>query len=80
MLERTIEVNGESRSLVSMIDWLGLIGIVGLPSAVVPIGRTRAGLPVGMQIVAPYLHDRRAARAAQLVEAVLGGYRPPAGF
>ena len=46
----------------------------------VPIGRTRAGLPVGMQIVAPYLHDRRAVRAAQLVEAVLGGYRPPPGF
>ena len=46
----------------------------------VPIGRTAAGLPVGMQIVAPYLHDRRAVRAAQLVEAVLGGYSPPPGF
>ena len=80
MLERTIEINGEERSLVSTIDWLGLIGIVGLPSAVVPIGRTAAGLPVGMQIVAPYLQDRRAVRAAQLVEPVLGGYTPPPGF
>ena len=71
---------GESRALVSTIDWLGLIGIVGLPSAVVPIGRTAAGLPVGMQIVAPYLHDRRAVRAAQLVAAVLGGYTAPPGF
>ena len=65
---------------MSTIDWLGLIGIVGLPSAVVPIGRTAAGLPVGMQIVAPYLHDRRAVRAAQLVETVLGGYEVPPGF
>ncbi len=80
LLERTIEINGESRALVGTIDWLGLVGIVGLPSAVVPIGRTAAGLPVGMQIVAPYLHDRRAVRAAQLVEAVLGGYTPPPGF
>jgi amidase len=80
MLDRTIEVNGESRALVSAIDWLGLIGIVGLPSAVVPIGRTAAGIPVGMQIVAPYLHDRRAVRAAQLVGEVLGGYTPPPGF
>ncbi len=80
MLERTIEINGEERSLVSTIDWLGLIGIVGLPSAVVPIGRTAGGLPVGMQIVAPYLQDRRAVRAAQLVEPVLGGYAPPPGF
>jgi amidase len=80
MLERTIVVDGESRALISTIDWLGLIGIVGLPSAVIPIGRTAAGLPVGMQIVAPYLHDRRAVRAAQLCESVLGGYEPPPGF
>ncbi len=80
MFGRTIEIDGERRSLVSTIDWLGLIGIVGLPSAVVPIGRTGAGLPVGMQIVAPYLHDRRAVRAAQLVQEVLGGHEPPPGF
>jgi amidase len=80
MLERTIEVDGESRALVSTIDWLGLVGIIGLPSAVVPIGRTAGGLPVGMQIVAPYLQDRRAVRAAQLVSTVLGGYQPPPGF
>lgn len=80
MFGRTIEVDGETRLLITTIDWLGLIGIVGLPSAVVPIGRTAAGLPVGMQIVAPYLHDRRAVRAAQLVSAVLGGYEPPPGF
>jgi amidase len=80
MLARTIQIDGEPRALISTIDWLGLIGIVGLPSAVIPIGRTAAGLPVGMQIVAPYLQDRRAVRAAQLAEAVLGGYTPPPGF
>jgi amidase len=80
MFGRTIEVDGETRPLITTIDWLGLIGIVGLPSAVVPIGRTAAGLPVGMQIVAPYLHDRRAVRAAQLVSAIVGGYEPPPGF
>lgn len=74
--ERRIEVNGEERSLADTIQWLGLIGVVGLPSAVVPVGRV-AGLPVGMQIVAPYLHDRRAVRAAELVDGVLGAYRPP---
>src|SRR3954468_10261116 len=50
MFGRTIEVDGEKRLLITTIDWLGLIGIVGLPSAVVPIGRTASGLPVGMQI------------------------------
>ena len=80
MFGRTIEVDGETRPLITTIDWLGLIGIVGLPSAVVPIGRTAEGLPVGMQIVAPYLHDRRAVRAAQLVSAVLGGFEAPPGY
>jgi amidase len=79
-MERTIEIDGDQRALISTIDWLGLIGIVGLPSAVVPIGRTAEGLPVGMQVVAPYLHDRRAVGAAALVEAVLGGYEVPPGF
>jgi amidase len=80
LMERTIEIDGDQRALISTIDWLGLIGIVGLPSAVVPIGRTAAGLPVGMQLVAPFLHDRRAVGAAQLVEGVLGGYEVPPGF
>jgi amidase len=80
IMDRTIEVNGESRSLVSTIPWLGLIGVVGLPSAVAPIGRTAAGLPVGMQLVSPYLHDRRSVRAAKLVGEVTGGYQVPPGF
>ena len=80
MFGRTIVVDGESRPLITTIDWLGLIGIVGLPSAVVPIGRTAAGLPVGMQIVAPYLHDRRTVAAAGLIDAVLGGYEVPPGY
>jgi hypothetical protein len=33
-----------------------------------------------MQIVAPYLHDRRAIRVAGLVSQVLGGYEVPPGF
>jgi amidase len=80
LMERTIEIDGDPRALITTIDWLGIIGVVGLPSAVVPIGRTAAGLPVGMQLVAPYLHDRRAAGVARLFETVLGGYRTPPGF
>jgi amidase len=41
-----------------------------------PIGRTPSGLPVGVQVVAPYLHDRTAVRVASL----LGRYQPPPGF
>jgi amidase len=65
---------------VSTIAWPGFIGVVGLPSAVVPIGRTAAGLPVGMQLVSPFLHDRRSVQAAKLVGELTGGYQVPPGF
>ena len=81
--QRRIVVNGEDRPLTDVIQWLGLIGVVGLPAAVVPIGRTgregSAGLPVGVQIVAPLLHDRRAVRAAEAIDALLGAYAVPPG-
>jgi amidase len=80
LIDRTIDINGETQPLVDIMKWLGLVGIMGLPSAVVPIGRTAAGLPVGMQVVAPFLHDRRAVRAARLISEALGGYEVPPGF
>jgi aspartyl-tRNA(Asn)/glutamyl-tRNA(Gln) amidotransferase subunit A len=38
------------------------------PAATVPCGRTKAGLPVGLQIVAPYLRDDLVLRAARAFE------------
>ena len=80
MTQHFVMVNGERRSHLEISHWLMLVNLTNQPSAVVPIGRTAAGLPVGMQIVAPYLHDRRAIRVAGLVSQVLGGYEVPPGF
>jgi amidase len=79
-MDRTVEVDGVTRPIISLVSWPGFIGVVGLPSAVAPIGRTRDGLPVGVQVVAPYLHDLRAVRVAQLIGDVTGGYEVPPGF
>jgi len=80
MVDRMIDLNGRQVPYLSAVQWPGLIGIMGLPSAVPPIGRTPAGLPVGMQVVAPYLRDRDAVRAAGLIAQVVGGYDVPPGF
>jgi amidase len=80
MISRTILVNGTPQNHFEISLWLMLVNLVNLPSVVVPIGRTSAGLPVGMQIIAPYLWDRRAIRVAELVEALIGGYEVPPGF
>jgi amidase len=76
-MTRTMEVNGEQRSYLENTTWAGLIGVVGLPSAVPPLPRAN-GLPVGVQVVTPYLQDRTAIRLAELIAEVSGGgYEPP---
>ena len=80
MIERWLDVNGELRTPFEISQWLMLVNLVHLPSVMAPIGRTAAGLPVGMQIVAPYLRDRRAIRVAEIIGEVVGGYEVPPGF
>jgi amidase len=78
---RTIEINGTVRPYRDLVSWTGLIGVLGLPSAVPPIGRTSSGLPVGIQVVSPFLRDREAIHlAAILADAAGAGYEPPPGF
>ena len=80
VVTRLVEVGGRQRSMAECVSWLGAIGVVELPAAAAPIGTTAAGLPAGIQIVAPYLRDRTAIAVAGIFEALLGGYRPPPGF
>jgi aspartyl-tRNA(Asn)/glutamyl-tRNA(Gln) amidotransferase subunit A len=40
------------------------------PAATVPCGQTKAGLPVGLQIVAPYMQDDLVLRAARAFESI----------
>jgi amidase len=77
IMDRTVVLDGVTRSHVEYGSWPGLIGVVGLPAAVVPIGRTRAGLPVGVQVVSRYLADRTAIAVAGLLGELVGGYEPP---
>jgi amidase len=44
------------------------------------VGRTAQGLPVGIQIVGPYLEDRTTLAVARCIEDLLGGFVPPPGF
>jgi len=79
-MDRTIIVNDAERPYFDNVSWTGLIGVVGLPSSVPPLGRTASGLPVGVQVVAPFLRDRDAIRAAGLIADVVGGYEAPPAF
>jgi amidase len=62
-------------------DWAKLswvVSVTGLPALSVPCGRTASGMPVNLQIVGPYLSERRVLAAAQALESELGlDLRPP---
>jgi amidase len=72
----TLADHGDRR-YSDLIGWSALIGSAYLPVTVPPIGRTDDGLPVGIQVIAPYLHDRTALAFARCMAEVLGGYEPP---
>jgi len=79
-LARTIDINGAKYPYNDQMVWAGLVGMAYLPAVVAPVGRTRANLPVGMQIVGPYLEDRTPIDFARRLAEITGGFEAPPGF
>ena len=69
-------VDGQLRPYGEQFGWLQAVGMVHLPAVVAPLGRS-AGLPVGVQIVGPYLEDHTAIHFARRLSDVGMGYVPP---
>ena len=80
MFARTIQVNGQSRPYLDIIAWAGVIGMAYLPATMAPVGCTSNGLPVGLQIVGPYLEDRTPLDFARRLADVVGGFEIPPGY
>ena len=76
-IRRTLEVDGAVRPYSDLIVWTSQFGYVYLPSTVVPVGFTKDGSPVGIQVVGPYLGDRTTLEFARHIERLRGGYQVP---
>ena len=75
---RRIDVDGKSYAyLDAQIIWAELASTPGLPATVAPIDRSESGLPIGVQIIGPYLEDRTTIAFAGLLEREFGGFTPP---
>lgn len=79
-LERTIEINHRPVPYSMLQKWVGMITLAYLPATVAPVGLTSEGLPVGLQIVGPYLEDRTPILFAERLADIIGGFRVPPGF
>jgi hypothetical protein len=77
---RVIETPEGKRSYWGFLYWICAATLAGLPATAAPVGRTRAGLPVGIQIVAPMWEDATSIEFAALMADTLGRFTPPPGF
>ena len=77
---RRIEFDGDSHPYDDQIVWAGIANLTGLPATAVPIGLSDTGLPIGVQILGPYLEDRTTIAFAGLIEREFGGFVPPPGY
>ncbi|HLL76346.1 MAG TPA: amidase [Pyrinomonadaceae bacterium] len=74
---RKVEVGGQTVSLFRAFSYSQTFNAYGLPAVSVPAGRTREGLPIGVQIVGRPHTERLLVAAARAVERALGGWQPP---
>jgi amidase len=77
---RKLNVNGRDVAYSLQNVYPGLATLCGLPATVFPVGLTRSGLPVGLQVIGPYLEDRTTLRFVALVAREIGAFQPLPGL
>jgi amidase len=77
MFNRTIMVDGIKRHYSEITVWPSVATLPQLPSLVIPIGQNAKGLPIGVQVIGPYLEDYTPIAFAQAIEGICSGYNPP---
>lgn len=78
--QRKILIDGEPHVYTDQLAWPGIATLPGLPSTAIPTGFAADGLPIGVQIVGPWLEDRTPLKLAELIEREYGGFVPPKMF
>jgi amidase len=77
---RRINIDGKDYVYPDQLAWPGIATLPGLPATAIPISLSPQGLPVGVQIVGPWLEDRTPLKLAELIEREFGGFIPPPAF
>jgi amidase len=81
MEQRVIATAEGNRSYAQDLPfWIRFATLAGLPATVAPVGRTKAGLPVGLQIIGPMWEDGTPIEFAAQLSGVVGGFESPPGY
>jgi amidase len=54
----TLQIDDRATPYFEQLAWPGVATFPGLPATAIPVGKTPEGLPIGLQVIAGFLHDR----------------------
>jgi amidase len=80
ILARKLTTTEGERDYRDQTRWICFATLTGCPATVAPVGRTKSGLPVGLQVMGPYLEDATPIDIALKLTQTIGGFTPPPGY
>ncbi len=75
--KKVLMIDGKATPYFDQLAWPGIALVANLPATAAPIGFTKAGLPISVQVIGPYLEDRTTIAFAGLLELEFGGFSAP---
>jgi amidase len=63
-----LRIDGRDTPYDAQGAWASLASFAGLPATVVPVAHSASGLPIGVQVIGPFLHDRTTLAVAAWLE------------
>jgi amidase len=76
----TLTINGQETPYQRGLVYPSIATLAGQPATAFPLGRSREGLPIGLQAIGPYLEDLTPIRFAALLAREIGGFTKPEGY
>jgi amidase len=80
MHKRRLHVNGMPGPYTDIFMWIAPATLMGLPATSAPVGSTKNGLPVNVQILGRKYHDKTTIKFASLLEKSFRGFVKPEGY
>jgi amidase len=71
---------GGAQTFWNLLSYISPATLTGCPATTVPAGLGRSGLPVGLQVMGPYLEDTTPIAFARFLAQEIGGFQPPKGY
>jgi amidase len=78
---KSLDVDGTAVPYTTAVgSYAAPFNLTGSPSVALPAGQSRAGLPIGVQLVGRRWDDDHLLAVAERVSEILGPFRAPPGY